>query len=361
MSEMLALKYRPTTFDDVVGQRHTAAILRRMVETERVPSGLLFSGPSGVGKTTAARILASSMDAGDVIEVDAASNGGVAEVRKLLDTVRYSLGGAYRIVILDEAQSITKQGFEAFLKTLEEPPENTIFVLCSTEPYKIPDSIKSRVIEFEFKAITSGDVAGRLATIAVREEIKIERDLVLHLANRADGNLRTAVQYLDKVSRAGIETLAEYIDLAGEGDIGPQLLAALMTNDHDRIFQVVEEQLTKVASPGQLVAALIETIRDLFIIKAGGTLPEGQGFEIRKQISSRLDQDKLMLAIRVLWELRTKVRVSEDPRGNLDIALVLISEAISRGNPTRVVPAVHSEQSPKPAPRKLTLAEMQRG
>lgn len=360
MPEPLALKYRPTTFEDMVGQRYTAAILRRMIETESVPFGLLFSGPSGTGKTTAARILAAQVDAGDIIEVDAASNGGVAEIRKLLDTIRYSLGGAYRIVILDEAQSITAQGFEALLKTLEEPPEKTIFVLCSTEPYKIPENIKSRLMEFEFSALTPGDIAARLAAIAVQEQIRVERDLILHLANRSDGNLRTAIQSLDKVERARIEYLAEYVDIHGEGDLGPQLLTALMTNDHAHIFQIVETQLAKVASPAQLAAQLIETIRDLFIIKAGGTVTEGQGFEIRKQLASRLDQEKLLLAIRVLWELRTKVRASEDPRGNLDIALVLIAEAISRGNPTRVTPAVHSEPPTKPAPRKLTLAEMQR-
>jgi DNA polymerase III subunit gamma/tau len=363
LRESLALKYRPTTFDDMVGQRYEAAILRRMVETDSVPFAMLFSGPSGVGKTTAARILANSMDAGDVIEVDAASNGGVAEVRKLLDTVRYSLGGAYRVVILDEAQSITRQGFEAFLKTLEEPPENTVFVLCSTEPFKIPPAVMSRVIEFEFKAVTAGDVASRLATIAVREQIKVERELVLHLANRADGNLRTAIQSLDKVARAGIETLREYVELAGEGDAGPQILAALMTNDHARIFRIVEDQLTKVASPAQIAADLISTIRDLFVLKAGGELPDGQGTEFRKQLAARLDQEKLLLAMRVLWEVRTKVRVAEDPRGNLDIALVLIAEAISRDNPARVTPPVHSEQPTptKTAPRKLTLAEMQRG
>jgi len=360
VSEPLALKYRPTSFDDVVGQRFTAAILRRMVETDQVPFGLLFSGPSGVGKTTAARILASSLEAGDVIEVDAASNGGVAEIRKLLDTVRYSLGSAYRVVILDEAQSITRQGFEVLLKTLEEPPQNTIFVLCSTEPHKIPGTITSRLMEFEFRALSAGDVASRLASIAVREQIRVERDLVLHLANRADGNLRTAVQHLDMVARAGIETLAEYVEARGEGDPGPRLLAALMTNDHARIFEIAEEQLSKVASPAQLTASLIETMRDLFIIKAGGSLPDGQGFEVRKQLAARIDQDKLMVSMRVLWEVRTKVRASEDPRGTLDIALVLIAEAISRGNPARVAPAVHSEQPPKPAPRKLTLAEMQR-
>lgn len=361
MAEPLTLKYRPQTFDDVVGQRYTAAILRRMVETDQVPFGLLFSGPSGVGKTTAARILANALDAGDVIEVDAASNGGVAEIRKLLDTTQYSLGGSYRIIILDEAQSVSRQGFDALLKTLEEPPANTIFVLCSTEPHKVPENVKSRLMEFEFRALTSGDIASRLAHIAVQEKIRIERDLVLHIANRAEGNLRTAVQTLDKVHRAGIETRIEYVDVHGEGDTGPQLLAALMTNDHARIFQIADDQLTRVASPGQLAASLIETIRDLFVIKAGGSLPDGQGFEVRKQLASRLDQEKLLLAIRVLWELRTKVRVSEDPRGNLDIALVLIAEAISRDNPARVAPAVHSEQPPRPAPRKLSLADMQRG
>jgi DNA polymerase-3 subunit gamma/tau len=361
VAEPLHLKYRPTSFDDVVGQRYEIAMLRRMVETGTVPPAVLFAGPSGVGKTSAARILADAVKAGDVIEVDAASNGGVEQVRKILDTVRYSLGGAYRVVIFDEAQSITRQGFEAFLKTLEEPPANTIFVLCSTEPYKIPDNVLGRLIEFEFKAVTAGDVASRLATIAVKEQIQVERALVLHLANRANGNLRSAVQALDKVSLAGLKTLDEYIEAVGEGDVGPRLLAALMTNNIPQVFEVVEDQLSKVASPTQLAAELIATLRDLLIIRSGGTLPESQGYEIRKQLASRLDVDKIMLALRVLWELRTKVRASEDPRGNLDIALVLIAEAISRGNPARVIPPVHSAQEPKPAARKLSLADMQRG
>ena len=361
MDEPLARKYRPAHFSDLVGQRAQFAILQRMVEAGRVPPVLCFSGPSGTGKTSTARILARAVEAGDVIEIDAASNGGVEKVRELLASIRFSTGGQYRVVILDEAQSITQHGYEALLTTLEEPPENTIFVLTTTKPHKIPETIQSRMVEFAFRSITAGDIAQRLAYIATQESIRVERDLVLHLANRAGGNLRSAVQSLDLVSRAGVETLRDYLDLAGDGDPAPRLLAELMGGDHDRIFKTLDDLLSKVASPTQISVDLIALIRDLFVIKAGGDLPQGQRLEIRKQLASRIDQDRLMLCIKVLWETRIKLRQSEDPAGNLTLALILMSEALSRGNPSRVAPsAVSSPETPKPATRRLTLAEMQR-
>lgn len=360
-SKPLHLKYRPATFSDMVGQRSHFAILQRMAEAGKVPSVLCFSGPSGTGKTSTARILATAVEAMDVIEIDAASNGGVEKVRELLAILRTSTGGPYRFVILDEAQSITQQGFEAFLKTLEEPPEQTIFVLTTTQPHKIPDTIQSRMIEFQFRSITAGDIAQRLAYVAQKEEIKVERDLVLHLANRAGGNLRAALQSLDLAWRAGIETLRAYLDHAGEGDPAPILLATMMTGDHARIFDVLDDQLSRVASVSQITADLIALIRDLFVLKAGGVLPEGQRFEVRKQLASRIDQDRLLLCIKVLWETRTKLRQAEDPTGNLTLSLILMSDALARGNPARhVPPTVSSTETPKPAPRKLSLADMQR-
>jgi DNA polymerase-3 subunit gamma/tau len=146
--EALALRYRPKSFPEMVGNRMHAIVLANMVAEDKVPPVLIFSGPSGVGKTTAARILASELKATDVIEVDAASTGGVNEIRSILDVTRYSTGGGYRLIILDEAHSITRQGSEALLKTLEEPPEKTIFVLATTDPGKIDRTVKSRAMEF---------------------------------------------------------------------------------------------------------------------------------------------------------------------------------------------------------------------
>lgn len=362
MSEPLHLKYRPATFEDMVGQRRNAVVLEQMVATGQVPQGLMFSGVSGAGKTSAARILASAMGATDVIEVDAASNGGVNEIRKILDAARYSTGGPARVVIIDEAHSVTRQGFEALLKTLEEPTPGTHFVLVTTEPWQVPKTIQGRVIEFQFRSIAPGDIAKRLALIATKEGIRVTRDLLLHLAGEAEGDLRTAVQSLDKVARGGIETLPDYLELVGDADPAPTLFAALATGDHAKIFAVLDEQLATVGSPGQITAQLIALIRDLFILKAGGELSAGgNGAELRAQMARRVDQERLFVAVRILWDVRTKLRAVEDPKGSLELALVLIAEAFNRGTGTRNVPAVvHSEKPPQEEPRRLTLAEMQK-
>ena len=186
MADPLHLKYRPQTFADIIGQRFHTVVLGRMVELDQVPQGLLFSGPSGTGKTTTARIIAAGLKASDVIEVDAASNGGVAEVRKLLDVVKYSTGGSYRVVILDEAHSITKQGFEVLLKTLEEPPPATIFVLLTTEPHKIPPAVLSRLLEFQFRSVTAAAILDRLKFIVAQEGLETDIRLLAHLALTLD-------------------------------------------------------------------------------------------------------------------------------------------------------------------------------
>lgn len=347
----------------MVGQRFNAVVLQKMVETDRVPLAMLFLGPSGSGKTTAARILGTALEVSDVIEIDAASNGGVDKIRELLGALRYSTGGPYRLVILDEAHSITKQGFEALLKTLEEPPENVIFVLTTTEPHSIPKTIRSRLINFQFRAVSAGDIAGRLAKVAVTEGIDVKKDLVLHIANQSDGNMRTALQSLDLTWRAEVTTLEDYLDATGESDPAPMLVAAMMTGDHARVFEVLDSELSRVSSPGWILGDLIELVRDLFILKAGGTLPDGQRAEVRKRLSARIDQDRLLLISRVLWDIRTKVRPADDARGNLELSIVLITEALSRGNSHRPPqPAVSSKETPKAEqPRKMTLAEMQRG
>lgn len=362
MSDALVLKYRPTTFQELVGQKLNAVVLQQMVDTGSVPSGLLFSGPSGVGKTSAARILASAMGATDTIEVDAASNGGVAEVRKLTEVVRYSTGGSYRVVILDEAHSITRQGFEAFLKTLEEPPAGTVFVLVTTEPHKIPETIQSRLVEFRFRAVSAGEVRDRLVAVAVAEQLPQSPQLLAHLAQQADGNVRSALQALDMAVRAGLKSVPEYQEMVGEHDPAPAMLAALMTGDSGHIFSLLDEQLSTVGSPGVIQAKLVSCIRDLFVLKAGGKLSvAGAAFESRKALAQRLEQERLMMAVRVLWEVKTRLRGADDPRGNLELALILIAEAFTRGKavaaPATPAPAPQSNTPPEP-PKKLTLAEM---
>lgn len=370
MTASLALKYRPQTFSDMIGQRLNAVVLQQMVDTKSVPSGILFSGPSGVGKTTAARILANELGASDTIEIDAASNGGVAEVRKLIDSLRYSTGGEYRVVILDEAQSITRQGFEAFLKVIEEPPAGTIFVLVTTEPFSIPNTIISRLMEFQFRAVTASDVLERLVVVSQKESISITPELLHYLAQKSDGNVRTGLTILDQARRAGITTVAEFVELSGEHDPAPALLAALSTGDPANFFAVLDQQLATVGDPAQISADLTACIRDLMIIRAGGVLSvTGASYESRRELALRLEQERLLAAIRVLWELKTRIRRTEDPRGNLELALILISEAFSRGknlpsaSASQPAPAPHvqapAEVNSVP-PKKLSLADLQR-
>lgn len=366
-TQQLALKYRPTSFQDLIGQRLNAIVLQRMVDTGRVPSALLFSGPSGVGKTTAARVLASQMKASDVIEVDAASNGGVDHIRKLLDVSRYSTGGSYRVLVLDEAHSITRQGFEVLLKTLEEPPSNTVFVLVTTEPHKIPGTILSRLVEFQFRSVSDSDVLDRVMTVAHKENISAEPDLINHLVRRASGNVRTALMSLDQAWRAGVVQLSEYLALTGDHDPAPALLEACASGDHSRVFSVLDTQLSTVGSPGQVTTALISCIRDLMVLRAGGSLKAtGEDYEVRRGLASMLEPERLLAAISVLWEVRTKLR-SDDPRGSLEMALILITQALTHGrdlppksneftNPSRTTTP---SQDPEPE-RRMSLSDLQR-
>lgn len=360
MTDVLALKYRPARFSDIVGNRMHAIVLSNMVTDAQVPPALLFSGPSGVGKTSAARILAAEMKATDVIELDAASNGGVDSIRGLLDLTRYSTGGGYRIIILDEAQSITPQGFEALLKTLEEPPEQTVFVLCSTAPWKIPDVILSRVIEFEFRTVSENDILERLQFIASEEEFPADLELLQHLAQRAHGNVRSAIQALDMCRRSHNLTLLGYLELSGQHDTIPILVAALTTGDHDKVFTALDQQLA-VKSPGRVTAELTSCVIDLLIVKAGGEpRVTGTARERRVRIAQRLDRENMLLAVKILWDAQTALRSSEDPRGTLELSLVLIAAALSRVRETEAQRPVAAPTGTTAEPsRKLTLAEMQ--
>ena len=350
----------------MIGQKLNAIVLQQMVETESVPSGLLFSGPSGTGKTTAARVLASSLEASDTIEIDAASNGGVAEVRKLIEVLRYSTGGSYRVVILDEAHSITREGFNALLKTLEEPTPGTIFVLVTTEPHKIPGTVMSRLLEFQFRSIPASEILDRLIVVVQKEGIPVEPALLHYLAQRSDGNLRSALQSLDKAHRAGVSTVAQYVELSGQHDPAPALLSGLMTGDPATFFAILDEQLTSIGNPSEIAAELVSCIRDLFILRSGGTLSvTGASYESRHELALRLEPERLLAAIRILWELKTRVRGTEDPRGNLELALILVSEAFTRGKDSSLAtPAPSASVVKKPVPeeapaRKLTLSELQ--
>lgn len=363
-SESLAVRYRPSDFPEMIGQKLNATVLAKMVDSKDVPTGLLFSGPSGSGKTTAARILAAKLD-GEVLEIDAASNGGVAEVRKLIDTLRYSSGSEYRVVIVDEAQSMTREAYNALLKTLEEPPAGTVFVLVTTEPEKIPEAVLTRLMEFEFRRVTPAEIFDRLTQIAEAESIQAEADLLLYLAQTSNGNVRAAITSLDMIRLASITTVDEYRKAQGAQDVGPVLVAALSTGDHAKIFSTVDKLLAFSGNPTYLANELLATLRDMTVVRAGGTLPiEGRYTELRKDLALRIEPERVLAAMKTLWDLKTRVRGADNPRGNLELALILIADVFTRGKAPAPAPKAPTPAKTAPvAPpateqKKLTLAQL---
>lgn len=372
MTDSLALKYRPATFPDMVGQKFLAVVLQQMVDTDAVPHGLLFSGPSGTGKTTVARVLAAELNpdqreavAGgystSVIEIDAASHGGVADIRKLMETVRYAANGTdKKVIILDECHSITREGWNALLKPTEEET-GVYFVFVTTEPEKIPPTVLSRLHEFPFKRVTPNEILERLVHVAKAEKIPTTIQLLEYISATCQGNVRSALTSFDQAARAGIKSPEDYVALRGLDDQSPKLAKVLLTGDYAAVFEELDRQLATVSSPTQIMSRLIRLFTDLLVIRAGGTLTHvGPALEERKQLAVQVEQDRLLAAMKTMWDLKTRVRGSDDASGDVRLVLTLITDAFTRGKVTTPAPVA---SAPAPAateaPRKLSLAELQ--
>lgn len=365
----LALRYRPRNFDDLVGQQAVHVFLRQMVYKDAVDSALLFSGDRGCGKTSALRILAAALNCEvrpgpcghcpsctaiytgasyDLIELDAASNGLVDDIRALRNRLAYTAHGNYRVVGLDEAHAVSQAGFNALLKMLEEPPPRTIFVLLTTEPGRIPGTVASRCMPFEFRRLGIADIVWRLDHICTAEGIDVEPGLLHHIAERADGGMRDAVMLLDQITRVGVTTIEQYTELTGETDFAPRLLAALLAGDHASAFGIVDTQMTRTGDPKAIATDLITCLRDLLVLHSGGQITKtGPAHAARKTLAEATTPAVVVAACQILWDLKVKVRAADDQRASLDLATVMLAQTL--GPATPAAPA---------APAKLTLAEM---
>ncbi len=341
----------------MVGQALNARILGNMVKTNQVPSGLLFAGPSGSGKTSAARILASLLcgDSG-IVEVDAASHGLVADVRSMVEQLRFDASGTGRVVIYDEAHAMSRDALTALLKTLEEPPPGVTFVLVTTEPDKIPETIKTRLIEFAFNKISAAATYDRLCSVAKHESFKIPDDLLAYVANTADGNMRSALMSLEQIVLGQITSLKEWAELRGEQDWGSSIVASLCRGNAAEMYSRVDKALANVGSVSVLSGQVTHTLRDLLVLHSRGTI-EGTAVMIarRERLASMLSTDKIMVGMKVMWDLKTKLAPTDDPRGNFEVVLAMLLQIFSKSITTTpvVVPEAAVEQT-----REVTLAEM---
>lgn len=356
--ESLALTYRPRTFNDLVGQPAVQVILRQMIKTGRIPHALLFDGCRGTGKTTTARIFAAALNCEaderpcghcvscketfdgaslNVLEIDAASNGLVDDIRTLRQQVQYRQTGNYRVIILDEAQSISAAGFNALLKTIEEPPPNTVFILLTTEPQKILATVASRCMPFTFKRLTTNDITRRLAHIAEAEHHTVEPDLLQLLAERADGALRDAIMLLDQVTRVGMSTAEQYQRLIGYTDHGPTLLTHLVNADIPAAFTALDTALTRVANPSTIADQAISCLRDVLVLRSGGDINKtGVALAQRQTLALALETPTVVAALKVFWQLKTQLH-TDNPRSSLELTVVMLSEIL--GPAARTKPA----------------------
>lgn len=199
----LAVKYRPQTFEEICGQKSIVKILDRQLETNKIKNCYLFCGPSGTGKTTIARALAKRINAnkGTPIEIDAASNNGVDNIRNIIDEAKTrALDAEYKIFIIDECHAISNSGWQAFLKTIEEPPEKTIFMFCTTNPEKVPATIQNRVMKFNLSKVPTKEIRDRLIYICTEEKFKDFEESCDYIAKVSNGGMRDAIACLDKVA-----------------------------------------------------------------------------------------------------------------------------------------------------------------
>ena len=270
----LAVKYRPTTFDDVTEQGSIKTILTQQLETGTHKNAYLFCGGAGTGKTTCARIFAQELNKhrGNPIEMDAASNSGVDDVREIIEQAKKkSLDSDYKVFIIDECHSLTNQGWQAFLKLLEEPPASSIFVFCTTDPQKIPKTILSRVQRYDFQRISQEGIIHRLQYILEEEfrdatEWTWDKDAIEYLAKIADGGMRDAITLMDKCLSYSIDlTLDNVIHALGVVDYEMMfnLFDAICDNKSDKVIDIIERVHMSGKDLKQFVKAFSDMLLDI--------------------------------------------------------------------------------------------------
>ncbi|HWO43299.1 MAG TPA: DNA polymerase III subunit gamma/tau [Candidatus Eisenbacteria bacterium] len=294
---VLARKWRPQSFDDLVGQEHITRTLRHAIAANRIAHAYLFTGMRGVGKTTAARILAKALNcetgpseepcnrcsqcreiaagsAIDVLEIDGASNRGIDEVRQIIESVRYQPAKSrFKIYIIDEVHQVTKEAFNALLKTLEEPPAWVKFILATTEPHRLPETIVSRCQRFDFRRIALRDIVERLRRIGSDEGFKITDGALVLLAREADGSMRDAQSLLEavlaRVGPAGTVDEALLKESVGLGDRGPlyAISRAVFDGDARQCVEIVAQAVAEGRDLGRLSKDLVEHFRNLVIAR----------------------------------------------------------------------------------------------
>ncbi|MEO0482806.1 MAG: DNA polymerase III subunit gamma/tau [Planctomycetota bacterium] len=346
---VLARRYRSQSFDEVVGQEPVAQTLKNAVEAGRVAHAYLFCGTRGVGKTSMARIFAKALNGGsddvdraimegrdqDVIEIDGASNNRVEEARDLIANCVYRpMRGERKVYIIDEVHMLTTAAFNALLKTMEEPPEHVVFILCTTEPHKVPATIQSRCQRFDFRNIATGRIGEHLAAVVKQEKLKADDDLVQAVARHANGSMRDGLSLLDRLMASGekkltLELLERLLGLPDRELIG-SLIDASADGDAKAALESADALLGKGVSIDQLLETLMERLRDLMVLAACGPETElvelsGSARQAEAERAAQFDAAGLTHMIALCESVQRAVKNSVTPRAILDALVVRLA------------------------------------
>jgi DNA polymerase III subunit gamma/tau len=357
--QVIARRWRPQAFDEVVGQSAITTTLKNALASDRLAHALLFAGPRGVGKTTTARIVAKALNCAqdaspspcgtcpscqeiaagrsvDCLEVDAASNTQVEKTRELLETVQYApIRGRHKVYIIDEAHMLSVSSFNALLKTLEEPPARVVFILATTEPHRIPATIHSRCQRYDFRLLGAAEIAGRLGEIVRAEGVQAEEGALAVLAQAAAGSMRDGQSLLDQViASLGGELTAERVtELLGmvRADILVEAADAVLARDAGRAIRLVDRLASQGQDLRQFLLDFLGHLRDLAILKVcpdPGILLEASrvSLEVSRRQAAQTSVLELEVMIRALQQAETEMRRVSQPRFLLEMALIRLTQ-----------------------------------
>ena len=347
-------KYRPSSFEDMVGQNEVVNVLKKEILQDKISHAYLFSGPRGTGKTSTAKIIARMVNCenlsdngvpcgkcnsclnfnanSDIVEIDAASNNGVDEIRELRDKVNLvPTSSKYKIYIIDEVHMLTNQAFNALLKTLEEPPSHIIFILATTEYYKIPMTVISRCQKFQFSKVSNDEIVSRLKVISKNENINVDDDSLFEIARLSDGGMRDAINMLDQLSSFSDNNIIlddvyklsgtfSYDDLYG-------LINSMFSNDYKYIIDFVDSLSKNGKNLNKFIEEFISYLRDVIFFKLSGEF-FGRSDDNIKKLSYDFEINVFYRLINLLNELLINLKQSSVPYILLSVSLINISQSI---------------------------------
>ncbi len=366
---VFARKFRPSLFSQVVGQNHITQTLENAIEIGRIAQAYLFSGPRGIGKTSSARILSKALNCVqgptkepcgkcsncveiaegrnlDVIEIDGASNRGIDEIRNLRENVRYlPARSKYKIYIIDEVHMLTKEAFNALLKTLEEPPAHVVFIFATTEPHKLPATILSRCQRYDFRLIPSEEVRRQLAHISSEEGISIDEESLFLIAKRGDGSMRDALSFLDQaVSFCGNEITRQKLQSVFgliEQDLYFRLTAAFAGKSTREGVMLAREIIEAGYDLREFFAGLIEHFRNLLVVRVTESADLVEGTDAVKKLyaetAEAFAEEDILRLISIANEAYHSVRQANQPQISLELALIKMIKMDQSVHLTRLI------------------------